>query len=325
MQTVLGLHHVTAIAGDPQRNLDFYSRVLGLRLVKRTVNFDDPSTHHFYFGDARGTPGSLITFFPWPGTEGGRPGAGQVNFTAFAIAPSSLGFWIERLIARGVAFTGPTTRFDERVLSLRDGDGMNLELVASAGAERRPGFEHAGIPAEHAIRGLHAATLWVNDAAPTAGVLAALGFRRVAAEENTQRFEAGEGGPGTFVDLRGAGDFWKGALGVGVVHHVAFRVANDASEAELAEAARRAGLSTTPPQDRVYFHSVYFREPGGVLFELATDGPGFTVDEPIDALGAALQLPPWLEPQRARLEAALPPVHAPVHPPERATFGAERA
>jgi catechol 2,3-dioxygenase-like lactoylglutathione lyase family enzyme len=248
-----------------------------------------------------------------------------VNFTSFAVATSSLGYWIERLIARGVAFTGPTTRFDERVLSLRDADGLNLEIVASASADRRPSFEHADVPAEHAIRGLHAATIWVNDAGPTAAVLATLGFRRVATEEKVHRYEAGVGGSGTYVDLRAAGDFWKGALGVGVVHHVAFRVESDESEAALAADVRRAGLSTTPAQDRVYFHSVYFREPGGVLFELATDGPGFAVDEAIESLGEALQLPPWLEAQRARLEAALPVVHPPVYPPERASFGAESA
>jgi glyoxalase family protein len=306
-----GIHHLTAIAGDAQRNVEFYSRVLGLRLVKRTVNFDDPGTYHLYYGDESGTPGSILTFFPWPGAHRGRQGTGQAAVTALAILPFSLSFWIERLITHGVPFEGPMRRFDERVLSLKDPDGLALELVAHEGAARRGYWGGGPVPAEHAVRGLHTVTLWTDDLEPTARFLTGvLGFRAVGSEESRHRFTTGDGGPGTLVDVRAAPGFWRGLVGVGSVHHVAWRVPSDeAQQAARAEIAR-AGVGITPVLDRQYFHSVYFHEPGGVLFEIATDPPGFTVDEPLEALGETLKLPPWLEEQRPRIEAALPALHA---------------
>ncbi|MBV9880835.1 MAG: ring-cleaving dioxygenase [Gemmatirosa sp.] len=312
---VSGIHHVTAICGDPQRNLDFYAGLLGMRLVKRTVNYDDPHTYHFYYGDGDGTPGSIVTFFPWPGRHAGRVGTKQIAVTSIAVPPGALGFWVERLIRHGVPFQGPTKRVVgrdvERVLSLRDPDGMMVELVGHDGAAARPAWDGApNVPAEHATRGLHSVTLWVEHHEPTERVLVdTLGLRAVAEEEGTRRYAAGDGGPGTLVNVRAVGGFLDGLGGVGTVHHVAFRAGDDATELALRQQVVADGLHPTPVLDRSYFHSVYFEEPGGVLFELATDGPGFATDEPRERLGTSLQLPARYEPMRAELEAALPEIH----------------
>jgi glyoxalase family protein len=319
MSHVLGIHHVTAIASDPQRNLDFYAGVLGLRLVKRTVNFDDPETYHFYFGDDVGHPGSLLTFFPWPGARRGRQGSGQLAVTSFAVAPAALGFWLQRLLQHGVAYEGPVRRSSpsgeaEQVISFKDHDGLLLEIVAHPDATARPAWGEApGISWEYAIHGFHRVTLWVTQGEPTERVLVdTLGMRPVSEEGRTRRFAAGDGGPGTQVDVRSVGGFPEGVVSVGTVHHVAWRVANDGAQLTLREQVVRAGLSPTPVIDRQYFHSVYFREPGGVLFELATDPPGFAIDEPAEQLGERLMLPPMYEPQRAEIEAILPPIHLPA-------------
>jgi predicted esterase/catechol 2,3-dioxygenase-like lactoylglutathione lyase family enzyme len=315
---ILGIHHVTAIASDPQRNLDFYGGVLGLRLVKRTVNFDDPQTYHLYYGDEVGTPGSIMTFFPWPGARHGRQGVGQVAVTAFAVLPRSLGFWVERLVRHGIQHEAPVKRgpsgAEEQVISFRDHDGTMLELVAHPAAEARPAWGDApGIPREHAIHGFHGVTLWVDKAEPSERVLVdTLGFRAVREDGNTRRYEVGEGGPGAIVDVRAIGGFGVGAGGRGVVHHIAWAVADDDSELAMRERVTAAGLDATPVIDRNYFHSVYFREPGGVLYELATSLPGFTVDEPRDHLGEKLMLPPQFEPHREEIEAVLPRIHLPV-------------
>lgn len=321
MTSILGIHHVTAIASDPQRNLDFYAGLLGLRFVKRTVNFDDPQTYHFYFGDESGSPGSIITFFPWPGARRGRQGRGQVAVTSFSVLPGALGFWVERLVRHGIPYEGPTKRGAagddvERVIAFKDPDGMLLEIVAHPRAEARPAWDGApGIPGEHAIHGFHAATLWVERGDDTERVLVeTLGFRAVREDDGVRRFAVGDGGPGTLVDVRTVGGFLAGSSGAGTVHHIAFRVPDD--DAQLAMHARvgEAGLHATPVIDRNYFHSVYFREPGGVLYELATDLPGFAIDEPLEHLGERLMLPPQFEPRRAQIEAVLPPIHLPAPP-----------
>ena len=318
MSSILGLHHVTAIAGDPQRNLDFYAGVLGLRFVKRTVNFDDPQTYHFYFGDETGSPGSIMTFFPWPGARRGRQGAGQVAVTSFSILPTSIGFWIERLLRHGIAYEGPARRGAgagaEQVLAFKDHDGLMLELVGHQGAEARPAWGGApGIPAEHAIHGFHGVTLWVEKGEETERVLVdTLGFRAAGEDGSTRRYAAGDGGPGRIVDVRAIGGFGRGAGGAGTVHHVAFAVADDEAELAVRERVAAAGLDPTPVIDRSYFHSVYFREPGGVLYELATSAPGFATDEPVDRLGERLMLPPQYEPIRAQIEALLPSIHLPT-------------
>jgi glyoxalase family protein len=304
-----GIHHVTAIAGDARRNLDFYTKVLGLRLVKKTVNFDDPGTYHFYYGDEAGQPGTILTFFPWAHVASGRLGVGETQETAFRIPERSLGWWTERLVQKGVRHEAPVTRFGETVLPFRDPDGMRLALVAVPGAEGEPGWTGGDVPAEHAIRGFHGVTLMLEKAARTAAILTdVFGFAEVAKEGNVVRLKA-DAEAGAIVDLNEVGGFLPGRPGGGAVHHVAFRAADDAAQAAMVEKlAANHRLRTTEQKDRDYFRSVYFREPGGVLFEIATDAPGFAVDEPAEALGQALKLPKFLEPHRERIEAVLPDV-----------------
>ena len=310
---IVGLHHVTAMASDPQVNLDFYTQVMGLRFVKRTVNFDDPGTYHFYFGDDVGSPGTILTFFPWPHARRGLAGAGEVSHAAFSVPVGSLGYWQERLREKGVLVERTARKFGEEVLTLADPDGMKVELVghteADALVERVPRF--ADVPAEHAIRGFFGVTMLEVGLEKTAKMLAVLGFRKVAEEGNTTRFAAdGEGAPvalGSFLDVVVEPGAKLGRMGAGSVHHIAFRAANDADQIAWG-AAIGEHVSTTKVLDRDYFHSIYFREPGGVLFELATDNPGFAVDEPVETLGERLCLPPWLESRRAELEQRLAPL-----------------
>ncbi len=317
MTAIGGIHHVTAIASDPQRNLDFYAGVLGLRLVKRTVNFDDPGTYHFYFGDEVGTPGSILTFFPWPGSSRGRQGPGQVAVTSFAILPSAVGFWIERLLHHGIPYEGPDKRGigsdAERVIGFKDPDGLLLELIATPGAGGRPAWNQAhGVSRGHAIHGFHSVTLWVERGEKSEQLLVEmLGFRLVSEDGPIRRFAIGDGGPGAIVQVRSTGGFVQGVSGAGTVHHVAWRVPDDATQLDLRTRLENAGLNPTPVINRQYFHSVYFREPGRILYELATVAPGFTIDEPVELLGQRLMLPPQYEPRRAQIEARLPPVHLP--------------
>ena len=315
MNSVLGIHHVTAIATDPQRNLDFYVGVLGLRFVKRTVNFDDPHTYHFYFGDDIGSPGSIMTFFPWPRARRGRQGTGQVAVTSFAVLPRALGFWLERLLKHGVAYKGPTRRGEnEQVISFSDPDHLMLEIIADPAAESRRAWENAhGIDPDNAIRGFHSVTMWEEHGDATERLLLdTLGFREVTQMGATRRYAAGDGGPGAIVDVRSVGGFVGGQPGGGTVHHVAWRVDDDRAQLAVRSQVVQAGFNPTPVIDRDYFKSVYFREPGGVLFELATDGPGFAIDEPTEKLGEGLQLPEQYEPHRAEIQAVLPPIHLPV-------------
>jgi glyoxalase family protein len=303
-----GLHHVTAIARDPQVNIDFYSGLLGLRLVKRTVNFDDPGTYHFYYGDEAGTPGTILTFFPWPLAKRGSQGAGQATATAFSVPAASLGWWRERLARHNVAFEEPARRFDEEVISFLDRDGLELELVAHEGAEARAPWDGGPVPPGQAIRGFHGVTLTEWNPRVSARLLGTMGFRQVGEDGRRTRFEVGPGGAGAYVDLLGVPDAPQGRISAGTVHHVAWRVADDAAQAHWQRTLAEAGAHVTPVQDRQYFRSIYFREPGGVLFEIATDIPGFATDETLAELGGSLQLPPWLESARARIEEALPPI-----------------
>jgi glyoxalase family protein len=308
----VGIHHITAIAGDPQRNLDFYAGTLGLRLVKLTVNFDDPASYHFYYGDEVGHPGSILTFFPWPAGRRGRQGTGQAATVALAITPASLGFWIEHLLAQGIKYEGPTRRFDEQVLAFSDPDGLLLELVATPRVLGTPAWPDGPLPAEHAIRGLHGTTLWEDGNTGSADFLSGtMGFEPADEDGGLLRFQSADSGAGTIVYLRRAPGFWAGAIGVGTVHHVAFRAAGDRAQLDKRAEIEAQGLGITPVIDRQYFHSVYFREPGGVLFEIATDEPGFAIDEPVAELGTHLKLPPIYEPSRSEIERALPPVRLP--------------
>lgn len=316
-EPLTGIHHVTAIAGDPQRNVDFYAGVLGMRLVKQTVNFDDPGTYHFYYGDALGQPGTILTFFSWPGARRGRQGTGQIGATAFSVPVASLGFWRERLAASGVDVVAET-RFGQDLLTFADPDGLALELVGDSGVESIPGWDGGPVAAQHAIRGVHSVTLWEADADLTDEVLrGALGFTAAdQAGERTRyhilRDDADAPGViGTRVDVLHLPDTTPAAGGAGTIHHVAWRTGDrDKQQAWQARISAR-GLHVTDILDRQYFTSIYFREPGGVLFEIATDPPGFTLDEAPDALGTALKLPPWYEPQRTVIERALPPFRLP--------------
>jgi glyoxalase family protein len=307
-----GIHHVTAISGEPQRNVDFYVGLLGLRLVKKTVNFDDPGTYHLYYGDGAGSPGSIMTFFPWAGAPNGRVGAGQLTVTSFSFPASSLGYWTERLVEGGVRFEKPEDRFGETVLRFPDPDGLRLELVAAAD-DAREGWAEGPVPPEHSVRGFHHVTLLSSDPAGTAGLMTdSLGFRQIGEAEGRTRFEAGEGGPGNTVDVANGPGFPRGTMGVGTVHHVAFRVPDEETQLELRERVAELGYNVTPVLDRNYFRSIYFREPGGVLFEVATDPPGFAADEDPEHLGESLKLPPWLEPRREELEGMLPSLRLPA-------------
>jgi glyoxalase family protein len=309
---ILGIHHVTAIAGEPQQNVDFYAGLMGLRLVKLTVNYDDPQTYHLYFGDELGHPGSLLTFFPWPGAPRGRKGAGQATTTSFSIPRGSVGYWVERLTGKKVRFQGPTDILGDKVISFSDPDGLDLELVGRDGGERRSGWDRGPVPQEHAIRGLFGVTLSEEGYERTASLLVeTMGFRLVKEDGNRSRYEIGDGGPGATVDILCQPEAKSGLVSVGTVHHVAWRTPTDGEQREWREKLAKARLNVTPVIDRKYFHSIYFREPGGVLFEIATDPPGFTVDESAEELGTRLVLPPELEEYRAALVDSLPSIKLP--------------
>jgi glyoxalase family protein len=307
LSAITGLHHVTAIASDPQRNLDFYTDVLGLRFVKRTVNFDDPGTYHFYFGDDAGSPGTILTFFPWPHAVRGHAGAGEVTKTAFSVPATSLEFWRERLTGQGILVEQTAKRFEEQVLTFPDPDGMKIEIVAHADSGEINAPRFASVPPEHAIRGFFGVTLLEHGEKETAAILNVLGLKKTGEEGNRLRFAADGHELGNHIDLLIDPAAKYGRSGAGSVHHIAFRAKDDAAQKEWrTEIAKH--LSVTPVLDRTYFHSIYFREPGGVLFELATDPPGFTLDEPIGSLGEELRIPPWLEAQRSLIERKLVPI-----------------
>ena len=303
---ILGIHHVTAIAGDPQGNIDFYAGVLGLRLVKVTVNFDDPTTYHLYYGDARGHPGTILTFFPWPGARHGRIGTGQVTVTSFAAPERSLAFWEERLREYSIDCKQDRSPLGEEILAFADPDGLQLELVGSRDAHPEFAWEKGPVPMEFAIQGFHHITLAEEGYERTAGLLTeTMGFRLIESKGSRFRY-AVSSGTGTMVDVLCTPAGRVGSVAVGTVHHVAWRTPTDEQQAEWRKTLSSRRYNVTPVIDRKYFHSIYFREPGGVLFEVATDPPGFTVDEPADELGSHLVLPEWLESSRAQLEQVLP-------------------
>lgn len=301
-----GIHHVTAIASDPQANVDFYTRVLGLRLVKQTVNFDAPHVWHLYYGDAKGSPASILTFFPWPRVMPGREGAGLTTATAFSVPPESIGFWHERAKQLGVSVEAPVVRGDSEVLTIFDNDGMRLELIASEGDARSGWDGVSDIPAEMAVRGLHAVTLSERNLDPTSSMLTdLLGMELSSERSGAATFSMGTGGAGASVDVVG-GVLDRGLQAGGTVHHVAFRAPDLATMESWQQELLGRGVSVTEVMDRQYFKSIYFREPGGVLFEIATDDPGFDIDEPLLELGRKLKLPPWLEPSREQIQNSLP-------------------
>jgi glyoxalase family protein len=308
-----GLHHVTAIASDPQRNLDFYVEVLGLRFVKRTVNFDDPGTYHFYFGDRRGTPGTILTFFPWPGVRRGIRGTGQIEATAFSISPDSVGYWLERLKRQHVVAERTAPRFGEEVIRFVDPDGLLLGLVASNSLPSVEQWPDSPIPPEHALHGFHSVSAALEGYEKTARLLTdTFGYRLIEDSENRFRFASrDDNAPGRIVDLLCLPDSGVGRVAAGSVHHIAFRARDEQEQLQWREQLVDLGYNVTPVIDRIYFHSIYFREPGGVLFEIATEPPGFTSDETIEDLGTGLRLPPWLESARSQIEKILPAIQVP--------------
>jgi glyoxalase family protein len=303
---IVGLHHITSIASDPQRNLDFYTQVLGLRFVKRTINFDDPGTYHFYFGNDIGAPGTILTFFPWPHAGKGRVGAGEVIATTFSIPVGSCVFWVERLKSKGVSLF-ESERFGSRVITFSDPDGMVLELVEHEEKQATNPPRYSEIDPDNAIQGFYGVTLLEHSLARTEALLNVMGLEKVAEENGTARFAPKGEALGRFVDIKVDASSQRGRMGAGSVHHIAFRNINDQAQAEWRQMLSKY-VGVTPVQDRTYFHSIYFREPGGVLFEMATDNPGFLIDEPIESLGESLRIPEWYEPLRPQIEARLTPI-----------------
>lgn len=310
--TVHGIHHVTAIAGDPQENLNFYVGVLGLRLVKKSVNQDAPDTYHLFYADAVGNPGTDLTFFPWAQMEPARAGTGQTMEVPFAVPVGSLDYWSERFRTHGVQVSAKEIRFGETTLPFRDPHGLPLALVETADPREFVTWDDSPIPAEYQLRGMHAVRLWERQLAPTAKVLTEkMGFTHVGVENEWHRYGVDGGGSGKWIEVKELPTERRGAWGTGGVHHVAWRVRDDMEQRIVREGIEQAGLNPTPPIDRFWFESVYFKEPGGALFELATDGPGFDRDEDMAHLGEHLILPPWLETHRAQIEAMLQPLEMP--------------
>jgi len=309
MQAIQGLHHITAVASDAQANVDFYERVLGQRLVKTTVNFDDPGTYHLYYGDEVGTPGTIMTFFPWSHMHRGRRGNGETAEVMYAVPLGSLEFWAGRFAQLGIEVGDAEVRYGEEVLLFEDPDGMQLGLVATTDPATLDLWAGGPVPAEHALRGFHSVTLWLDRVEPTAAVLTEqMGYSLVGTDGGRTRFTGASADRALYVDLVARPGERRGAFGAGSIHHIAFRTVDDAEQLEYRERFAAAGLDVTPVRDRQYFHSIYFREPGGVLFEVATDAPGFLYDEPVETLGDELKLPPWLEGRRPQIEPRLTPI-----------------
>lgn len=299
---ILGLHHITAIAGEARRNYNFYTQVLGLRLVKKTVNFDDPYTYHFYYGDKTGTPGSILTFFPWEGMQSGRRGTRQVTEIGYSVPHNSLEFWLKRFEEHNVIYNKVSEKFGEQYLTFLDPDGLKFELVASKNPDQRLPWETEQVTAEHALKGFHNVTITTNKIQPTADVLTNIfGYNLSESHVNRHRFATDAVETANIVDLVEAAGESVGHVAAGSVHHVAFRVKNDKILMDFREKVLAAGLQITEKIDRNYFYSLYFREPGGVLFEIATDNPGFAVDESVEELGSGLKLPAQYEGHREEI------------------------
>lgn len=308
MRPIQGLHHITAVATNPQTNIDFYQHILGQRLIKTTVNFDDPGVYHLYYADLTGTPGTVLTFFPWTHMGRGRVGAGETGALAYSIHPDSMSFWRDHLTHHGIAVE-EATRFGSPMLSFNDPDGMALELIADENQTTFMVWEEGPIPGQHVLRGFHGVTLWLDEIEPSAQLLTGqLGYTFTGQEGMRYRYQSEAQDIGLYVDLLHKPGIAPGRFRGGSIHHIAFRTYDDIEQLQYLAKLRQAGQRVTPVQDRQYFKSIYFREPGGVLFEIATDGPGFLFDESVEELGSSLKLPPWYEPNRAEIERNLPPI-----------------
>ena len=304
---ITGIHHITALAGDAQPNIDFYCGILGLRLVKKTVNFDAPEVYHLYYGNEIGQPGTILTFFPYQGLTGGRHGKGMLNTTSFSLPSSSLNYWEQRLKKFNINYKGPSDRFEETLIYLEDHDGLGIELVFT-GRDQRAGFTYGHIPLEHSIKGFYGAEIWVEGYERSAALLTEqMDHVKIGEKGNRFRYAASDS-PGNYIDLLCTPDSMKGLAGAGTVHHIAFSTADAKSQNDVRIKISQRMLNPTPVLDRNYFTSIYFREPGGVLFEVATAGPGFLVDEKKEELGMALKLPDQYEPYRDQIEKAVVPI-----------------
>lgn len=305
--SILGIHHITAIAGNAQKNYDFYTRILGLRLVKKTVNFDDPHTYHLYYGDEVGSAGTILTFFPWEGMQQGRRGTRQVTEIGYSVPENSLDFWLQRLEDNNVIYNKTAQKFGEQYLTFLDPDGLKFELTISKNPDDRKPWETAEIKAENATRGFHHVTISTNKLQPTADVLIdLLGYKLEAQDVNRFRFKTDSIDHASIIDIVETPGESAGHVAVGSVHHLAFRVQNEEILMNYRDKIAGQGLNITDKIDRNYFYSLYFREPGGVLFEIATDNPGFSVDEPVSELGTNLKLPAQYESSRESISKQLP-------------------
>ncbi len=303
-----GIHHITALSGDAQRNADFYVKSLGMRLVKKSVNQDDPGTYHLFYGNANGTPGSGLTFFPWPMAQQGKPGLGEAVKVAFAVPSNSMEFWVEHFGAEGIEFDGPYDRFGQQAIGFKDPDRLQLELVFDEQVNQLPGWDEGTVPAEYGIRGFRGTTLRLKEHEATAEVLKnVFEFEKTDHEDNAWLYTTNAPIGGSVIIEKGESK--PSANGRGIIHHVAFRAEDDDELGRLRKKVIEMGLNPSTIIDRHWFHSVYFRSPGGVLFEIATDGPGYDVDEDSDKLGQKLILPPWLEPKREMIEKRLPDIN----------------
>lgn len=304
---ILGIHHITAIAGNAKRNFDFYTNVLGLRFIKKTVNFDDPYTYHFYFGDEVGSAGTILTFFPWEGVTAGRRGAGMATEIGYSVPEGSLDFWMKRFKQHKVVYSKPSKKFDESYITFFDPDGLKLELIVSKVPDRRIPWETAEVKADVATKGFHNITLTLKNIKATADILTDIfSYKQIEQQANRYRFATQAIENAAIVDLVELPAEKSGMGAGGTVHHVAFRVKDDATQMQVRQLIVEKGIQITPQIDRNYFHSLYFREPGGVLFELATDNPGFMEDESLEDLGKNLKLPAQYEARRMEIESHLP-------------------
>jgi glyoxalase family protein len=307
-QLINGLHHITALADDPQKNLDFYAGILGLRLVKKTINFDAPEVYHLYYGNEDGSPGTILTFFPYNGIQKGRQGKGQLTVTSFSIPANSLGYWTERLKKFNINFQQPQERFNEGFIYFEDYDGLGLELVATE-KDNRTGFTYGQVSEMHAVKGFHSITLSEDGYEKTAGLLTTQMNHSLITESGNRFRYSASGRIGDMVDIVCEPDRQRGLQGGGTIHHVAFSTDSDETIQQMQARLARNGMHVTPVLDRQYFHSIYFREPGGVLFEVATNPPGFAIDEEKSQLGESLKLPPWQETHRKQIESGLKPIN----------------
>lgn len=308
-KSINGIHHITVMASDPQNNYDFYTQTLGMRFIKKTVNFDAPDVYHLYYGDEKGSPGTILTFFPFPDARRGKRGTGEINIVSFSVPSNSLQYWMNRLAERAINFNGPKNKFGHEYISLLDPDGMKIEIAADTNADSIEGWFNGDVPAEHSIRKFFSSTFYLSDAKPTEKLLTqVMGAKLIASEGNVRRYTLGEKESLVFVDIIEDASIPRGISGAGTVHHIAWRTANDEEQLNWRAKVSEYGLYPTEVVDRDYFHSIYFREPGGILFEIATDPPGFMIDESFENLGTELKLPAWHEPKRKLIEQILVPL-----------------